>query len=136
LRGEQPATEELSQAFGPAVPVKGKADKTRTRFPQVIPQRIALPTFSFATGMVRHQQVGGSIPLAGSTLQSAQPSARHWTRGREDRIIRHLELTFVAEKPPPAHVFAQTALMADASQYSWSRQRVSMSAAEESGEYE
>ena len=22
-----------------------------------------------------------------------------------DRIIRHLELTFVAEKPPPAHIF-------------------------------
>jgi len=37
-----------------------------------------------------------------------------------DRIIRHLELTFVAEKPPPAHVFEQTALMA----------------AEESAEYE
>jgi hypothetical protein len=37
-----------------------------------------------------------------------------------DRIIRHLELTLVAEKPPPAHVFAQTAVMA----------------AEESGEYE
>lgn len=37
-----------------------------------------------------------------------------------DRIIRHLELLFVAEKPPPAHVFAQTALMA----------------AEESGKYE
>jgi hypothetical protein len=32
-----------------------------------------------------------------------------------DRIIRHLELTFVAEKPPPAHVFEQTALMAAAS---------------------
>ena len=29
-----------------------------------------------------------------------------------DRIIRHLELTFVAEKPPPTHVFAQAALMA------------------------
>jgi hypothetical protein len=37
-----------------------------------------------------------------------------------DRIIRHLELTFVAEKPPPAHIFEQVALMA----------------AEESGEYE
>ena len=37
-----------------------------------------------------------------------------------DRIIRHLELTFVAEKPPPAHVFEQVAIMA----------------AEESGEYE
>jgi len=37
-----------------------------------------------------------------------------------DRIIRHLGLTFVAEKPPPAHVFEQVALMA----------------AEESGEYE
>lgn len=24
-----------------------------------------------------------------------------------DRIIRHLALTFVAEKPPPAHVFEQ-----------------------------
>jgi len=37
-----------------------------------------------------------------------------------DRIIRHLELTFVAEKPPPAHAFEQVALMA----------------AEESGGYE
>jgi hypothetical protein len=37
-----------------------------------------------------------------------------------DRTIRHLELTFVAEKPPPAHAFEQAAMMA----------------AEESGEYE
>jgi len=37
-----------------------------------------------------------------------------------DRIIRHLELTFVAEKPPPSHVFEPVALMA----------------AEESGDYE
>ena len=37
-----------------------------------------------------------------------------------DRIIRHLELTFVAEKPPPGYAFEQIALMA----------------AEESGEYE
>jgi hypothetical protein len=37
-----------------------------------------------------------------------------------DRIVRHLELTFVAEKPPPADVFEQVALIA----------------AEESGEYE
>ena len=29
-----------------------------------------------------------------------------------DRIIRHLELTFVAEKPPPAHIFEQITLMA------------------------
>jgi hypothetical protein len=29
-----------------------------------------------------------------------------------DRIIRHLELTFVAEKPPPVHVFEQVAMMA------------------------
>ena len=29
-----------------------------------------------------------------------------------DRIIRHLELTFAAEKPPPAYVFEQVALMA------------------------
>ncbi len=29
-----------------------------------------------------------------------------------DRIIRHLKLTFVAEKPPPAHVFEQVALTA------------------------
>jgi len=36
------------------------------------------------------------------------------------KFIRHLKLTFVAEKPPPAHVFEQTALMAG----------------EESGEYE
>ncbi|MFO7732539.1 MAG: hypothetical protein R6X21_02690 [Candidatus Aminicenantes bacterium] len=27
-----------------------------------------------------------------------------------DRIIRHLKLTFVAEKPPPACVFEQSAL--------------------------
>jgi transposase len=53
-----------------------------------------------------------------------------------DRIIRHLELTFVAEKPPPAYVFEQVALMADASQYSWRRTIGSMSAAEESGDYE
>ena len=26
--------------------------------------------------------------------------------------LGHLELTFVAEKPPPAHVFEQVALMA------------------------
>lgn len=37
-----------------------------------------------------------------------------------DRVFRHLELTFVAEKPPPSAVFEQVALMA----------------AEESGEYE
>jgi len=37
-----------------------------------------------------------------------------------DRIIRHLELTFVAEKPPLAPIFEQVAMMA----------------AEESGEYE
>jgi len=53
-----------------------------------------------------------------------------------DRIIRHLELTFVAEKPPPAQAFEQAALMADASQYSWRRTIGSMSAAEESGDYE
>jgi hypothetical protein len=29
-----------------------------------------------------------------------------------DRIIEHLKLTFVAEKPPPCHVFQQVALMA------------------------
>jgi hypothetical protein len=29
-----------------------------------------------------------------------------------DRIIRHLALTFVAEKPPPARVFEEIALMA------------------------
>jgi hypothetical protein len=37
-----------------------------------------------------------------------------------DRIIPHLGLTFVAEKPPPVHVFEQVALIA----------------AEGSGEYE
>jgi hypothetical protein len=37
-----------------------------------------------------------------------------------DRIIRHLEMTFVAEKPPPSRIFEQVAPMA----------------AEESGEYE
>jgi len=40
-----------------------------------------------------------------------------------DRIILHLELTFVAEKSPPGYALEQVALMADAS-------------AEESGEYE
>jgi len=29
-----------------------------------------------------------------------------------DRIIRHLELTFAAQRPPPAHVFERAALMA------------------------
>jgi len=29
-----------------------------------------------------------------------------------DKIIRHLKLTFAAEKPPPSHVFEQVALMA------------------------
>ena len=29
-----------------------------------------------------------------------------------DRIIDHLGLTFVADKPPPFHVFAEVALMA------------------------
>jgi hypothetical protein len=37
-----------------------------------------------------------------------------------DRIIRHLKLTFAAEKPPPCHVLSEVALMA----------------AEESGDYE
>ena len=53
-----------------------------------------------------------------------------------DRIIRHLELTFVAEKPPPAHTFEQAALMAAASQHSWRHVIGSMSAAEESREYD
>jgi hypothetical protein len=29
-----------------------------------------------------------------------------------DRIIRHLKLTLVAEKPPPAHIFEQVTLLA------------------------
>jgi hypothetical protein len=29
-----------------------------------------------------------------------------------ERIIDHLKLTFVAEKPPPCHVFEQVALAA------------------------
>lgn len=37
-----------------------------------------------------------------------------------DRIMEHLKLTFVAEKPPPAQVFERVVLMA----------------AEESGDYE
>jgi len=32
-----------------------------------------------------------------------------------DRIMEHLKLTFVAEKPPPAQIFKQVALMAAAS---------------------
>jgi hypothetical protein len=55
-----------------------------------------------------------------------------------DRIIRHLELTFVAEKPPPAPVFEQVvALMAAASACTHGDGPIgTMSAAEESGEYE
>ena len=53
-----------------------------------------------------------------------------------DRIIRHLELTFVAEKPPPAQISEQTALMAAAAQHSRRRVIGSMSAAEESEEYD
>ena len=34
------------------------------------------------------------------------------TEGGVDRIIRHLKLTFAAEKPPPAYVFGEVALMA------------------------
>jgi hypothetical protein len=45
-------------------------------------------------------------------------------------------LTFAAEKPPPALVFEQVALMAAASQHSWRHVIGSMSAAEENGEYE
>jgi hypothetical protein len=33
---------------------------------------------------------------------------------RAQGVIRHLELTFIAEKPPPAHIFEQVALMAAA----------------------
>jgi hypothetical protein len=51
-------------------------------------------------------------------------------------FIRHLELTFVAEKPPPAYALEQVTLMAVASQHSGRRVIGSMSAAEESGEYE
>jgi hypothetical protein len=29
-----------------------------------------------------------------------------------DRIINHLKLTFVADKPPPSHVLSEVALMA------------------------
>jgi hypothetical protein len=29
-----------------------------------------------------------------------------------DRIMEHLKLTFIAEKPPPPHAFEQVALMA------------------------
>jgi hypothetical protein len=38
-----------------------------------------------------------------------------------DRIIRHLELTFVADKPPPPLVFEQVALMAteESGDYEW-----------------
>ena len=31
--------------------------------------------------------------------------------GAVDRIIEHLKLTFVAENPPPSHVFTEVALM-------------------------
>ncbi len=38
-----------------------------------------------------------------------------------DRITRLLELTFVAEKPPSAHIFEQVALMAaeECGDYEW-----------------
>jgi hypothetical protein len=32
--------------------------------------------------------------------------------GAGDRIIDHLKLTFVADRPPPSHVFEQVALIA------------------------
>jgi hypothetical protein len=31
---------------------------------------------------------------------------------RADRIMEHLKLTFVAEKPPPCPIFAEASLMA------------------------
>jgi len=34
-------------------------------------------------------------------------SGRAYLPAVADRIIRHPELTFVAQKPPPAHVFEQ-----------------------------
>jgi len=54
-----------------------------------------------------------------------------------DRIVRHLELTFVAEKPPPSRTFEQVALMAAASACTHGDGLIgTMSAGEESGEYE
>ena len=50
--------------------------------------------------------------------------------------MEHLTLTLVAEKPPPAQIFEQAALMAAASQHSWRHVIGSMSAAEESGDTE
>jgi hypothetical protein len=34
------------------------------------------------------------------------------SRSDVDRMIDHLGLTFVADKPPPSHVFTEVALMA------------------------
>jgi hypothetical protein len=64
-----------------------------------------------------------------------------------DRITEHLKLTFVAEKPPPVHVFEQVALMAALMEAMRTAMRPlrpvhmetcygSMSAAEERGDYE
>lgn len=66
--------------------------------------------------------------LVGKELLSPEWAERilYWrhtgfnVHSRVPSFIRHLELTFVAEKPPPAYAFEQVALMA----------------AEESGEYE
>ena len=48
-------------------------------------------------------------PKCGGTMKVVVFLAEHAV---VDRIIRHLKLRFVAEKPPPSHVFEQVALAA------------------------
>jgi asparagine synthetase B (glutamine-hydrolysing) len=84
---------------------------------------------SILLAMTLAQATTGTAPAPGVSEELARERAG---------AIRDLkyELTFVAEKPPPAYALEQVALMADASQHSWRRVIGSMSAAEESGEYE
>jgi hypothetical protein len=50
-------------------------------------------------------------------------SGRAYLSAVVDRIIRNLELTFVAEKPPPSRIFEQLALMAgeESGECEWQR---------------
>ena len=81
----------------PRVPSKGWAEMNRKVYevePLICPRRGSLATHGF-------HECGQMKVVAFLTAYAIV-----------DRIIRHLELTFVAAKPPPGHVFEQVALMA------------------------
>jgi len=48
-------------------------------------------------------------PKCGGTMKIIAFITEFWA---VDRIIDHMKLTFVADKPPPSHVFEQVALTA------------------------